>query len=232
VPSSPLALSWFTTGDPGNVVKYSNPVYDALVSKFVTTGDPKYAWEAEKILIKECFLIGLYHPIVATPYRVDKFKDWIASPVGLTAGFWSVLGSKLVLGKAGPVEFSAQALIKNCRLPTKEELVKLNPDLAGTTPTVTTVTKTTTTATTVTTAQTIVKTTTVSGTVTVSKTVITTQYKTTTVPTTVTTTQVQTTTVTQTTTAAGGTNAGLIAGAIIVGIIIGLIIGFAAFRRK
>lgn len=208
VPGSPLALSWFTTGDPGNVVKYSNPVYDALVSKFITSGDPKYAWEAEKILIKECFLIGLYHPIVATPYRVDKFKDWVASPVGLTAGYWSVLGSKLVLGKAGPVEFSAQALIKNCHLPTKEELVKLNPDLAGTTPTVTTVTKTS--------ATTIVK----SGTTTVYKTTTVTETK----------KEVETTTVT--TTVAGGTNTGLIAGAIIVGIIIGLIIGFAAFRRK
>ncbi len=161
VPKYPIALSWFTTGDPGNVLGYSNPVYDALVSRFIRTGDPKLAWEAEKILIREAFLVGLYHPIVATPYRIDKYKDWVASPVGYTAGYWSVLGSKIVFNKPGPVEVSAEMLIEKCRRPTPSELVDLNPDLAPKTPTPTatpaktpaataTVTKTVTVSTTVT----------------------------------------------------------------------------------
>lgn len=223
VPHSPIALSWFTTGDPGNVLHYSNPVYDALVKEFIKTGEPGLAWEAEKVLIREAFLVGLYHPIVATPYRVDKFKDWIATPVGYTAGFWSVLGSKVALGKAGPVEFSASALIKKCRLPTQLELDELNPDLVGKVaiaPPPKEVTITLTKTVTVTAAP-------GAKTVTVTKggaTVTTTVTKAVTqAP------QTKTVTVTK---AVTETNWGLVAGLFILGLIIGLGIGYAAFRRK
>ncbi len=223
VPHSPIALSWFTTGDPGNVLHYSNPVYDALVQAFIRTGDPRLAWEAEKVLIKEAFLVGLYHPIVATPYRVDKFRDWIATPVGYTAGFWSVLGSKVALGKAGPVEFSASVLIKKCRLPTQLELEELNPDLVGKVtiaPPSKEVTITLTKTVTVTAAP-------GAKTVTVTKggaTVTTTVTKAVTqAP------QTKTVTVTKAVTT---TNLGLVAGLFVLGLIIGLGIGYAAFRRK
>ncbi len=223
VPHSPIALSWFTTGDPGNVLHYSNPVYDALVKEFIRTGDPRLAWEAEKVLIREAFLVGLYHPIVATPYSIDKFKDWIATPVGYTAGFWSVLGSKVALGKAGPVEFSASVLIKKCRLPTQLELEELNPDLVGkvtVAPAPKEVTITLTKTVTVTAAP-------GAKTVTVTKggtTVTTTVTKTVTqAP------QTKTVTVTKAVTA---TNWGLVAGLFVLGLIIGLGIGYAAFRRR
>jgi len=226
VPHSPIALSWFTTGDPGNVLHYSNPVYDALVQAFIRTGDPRLAWAAEKVLIREAFLVGLYHPIVATPYRIDKFKDWIASPVGYTAGFWSVLGSKVALGKEGPVEFSASVLIKKCRLPTQLELTELNPDLVGKAvvapqPKEVTVTVTTT----VTAAAPAGKTVTVTkGAATVTTTVT---KSVTQAPV----TKTVTTTVTkQVGAGAGGTVLAVVG--FIIGIVVGIIIGYAAFRRK
>jgi len=92
VPHKPTDLIWFTTGNPGNRVGFSNKTYDEVFKEFERTGDPALAHKLEEILAKNIVFIALYHPIVATPYRIDHYKDWKPNPRYLTLGYWSLLG--------------------------------------------------------------------------------------------------------------------------------------------
>ncbi|MEO2152047.1 MAG: CGP-CTERM sorting domain-containing protein, partial [Thermococcus sp.] len=92
VPHKPTDLIWFTSNNPGNRVGFSDKTYDELFQKFQTTGDPTLAHKLEEILANKVVFIALYHPIVATPYRVDRYKDWSPNPRFLTLGYWSLLG--------------------------------------------------------------------------------------------------------------------------------------------
>ncbi len=92
VPHKPTDLIWFTSNNPGNRVGFSDKTYDELFQKFQTTGDPTLAHKLEEILANNVVFIALYHPIVATPYRVDRYKDWSPNPRFLTLGYWSLLG--------------------------------------------------------------------------------------------------------------------------------------------
>jgi len=93
VPHKPTDLIWFTTDNPGNRVGFSDKTYDETFKEFERTGDPALAHKLEEILAKNVVFIALYHPIVATPYRVDHYKDWKPNPRFLTLGYWSLLGT-------------------------------------------------------------------------------------------------------------------------------------------
>ncbi|MFA4640075.1 ABC transporter substrate-binding protein [Pyrococcus kukulkanii] len=93
VPSKPTDLAWFTTDNPGNRIGYSNPKFDELFNEFQRTGDPKIAYQLEEILAKDIPFIALYHPIVATPYRIDHYRGWKPNPRYYTVGYWSLIGS-------------------------------------------------------------------------------------------------------------------------------------------
>ncbi|AMM53962.1 ABC transporter substrate-binding protein [Pyrococcus kukulkanii] len=93
VPSKPTDLAWFTTDNPGNRIGYSNPKFDELFNEFQRIGDPKIAYQLEEILAKDIPFIALYHPIVATPYRIDHYRGWKPNPRYYTVGYWSLIGS-------------------------------------------------------------------------------------------------------------------------------------------
>ncbi|NJE08679.1 CGP-CTERM sorting domain-containing protein [Thermococcus sp. M39] len=93
VPHKPTDLAWFTTGNPGNRVGYSNSEFDKLFDEFQKTGDPKLAYKLEETLANDVVFIALYHPVVATPYRIDHYRGWKPNPRDYTVGYWSLIGS-------------------------------------------------------------------------------------------------------------------------------------------
>ncbi len=130
VPHKPSDLSWWKTGDPGNIPKFSDPNFDKVLDQYLKTGDVKYLYEAQKILAKDLAFISLYHPIKALLFRIDKYKDWVVGPYAYPGGYWSVIGSKVAFNKEGPMMVGGvEEAVKKARKLTMQELAQLNPDL-------------------------------------------------------------------------------------------------------